>query len=489
MRIFARVIVCVAVCAFALTAVAEFGIVNPDFRFEGSPLPEISADGQFPYHGPSTCEVALLTNGEMSFAARLQTLRKAKKSIRIQALIFTADEAGRQIAEILKEKKADGLDVRVMVDAVSNPGWQTQLMYYDLKQHGIEVEGYEAGYLQWINEISILNPMIINKRYHDKLWIIDDEIAIVGGMNIANEYFRIGPKPKKIWRDQDAAVRGDIVKDMIAAFESNYQYFKDIKASRWIFNTDYSWAVWRKFLSWFGKIKIRYSRRSKLAMKRVKEAVIRSESLELEFLPAEGRFMRSRPRFQETYIEQGYLNSINNTEHEILMANAYYVPSDHVIFALKEAIRRGVKIHILTNSLETNDLPQLTYVSRYLYLELLEANFDSETRRNGGGVFIHEWEGNKHGEGTIHAKFAVFDRLLTIVGSYNMDPRSQDLNSETAIGFESERISTQLAEYYLNHDIPMSRLITYDDAFNYRYPRKIRDKFMLWLSLRFKNWL
>jgi phosphatidylserine/phosphatidylglycerophosphate/cardiolipin synthase-like enzyme len=177
---------------------------DPAKEFAGSPKAEIGKSGLFDVHSADTCQVAVLRNGDDSFAARVQALRKADTSVRIQALIFTGDESGLYIAEILKEKKAQGLDVRVIVDAMSNPVPQTQWMYFDLKQHGIEVEGYETFYLQWLNEMPVTrhdaadgttNP---NKRFHEKMWIIDGEtdhgVAVVGGLNIANEYFRIDPQ-------------------------------------------------------------------------------------------------------------------------------------------------------------------------------------------------------------------------------------------------------------------------------------------------------
>ena len=111
--------------------------------------------GLFGVHSPELNQIALLKNGDESFAARVQLLEKAQTSIRIQALIFWGDESGLHIAEILKKKKAAGIDVRVIVDAAANLGWQTQWMYFDLKQHGIEVQGYESLYLEWINEVPV----------------------------------------------------------------------------------------------------------------------------------------------------------------------------------------------------------------------------------------------------------------------------------------------------------------------------------------------
>jgi len=209
---------------------------GPAQEFVGSPYEKIGISGLFNVHSAETCRIAVLPNGDDSFAARIQALKKADTSVRIQALIFTGDESGLYIAEILKEKKAQGLDVRVIVDAMSNPGVQTQWMYFDLKQHGIEVEGYETFNLQWLNEMPVTSHDAAdettdpNKRYHEKMWIIDGEtdhgVAVVGGLNIANEYFRIDPQnPSRYWRDQDVIVKGDVVKDMVTTFDRNFEYF------------------------------------------------------------------------------------------------------------------------------------------------------------------------------------------------------------------------------------------------------------------------
>ncbi len=214
--------------------------------------------------------MAVLHGGEDSFAVRLEALKNARKSIRIQALVFKGDESGLRIAEILKQKKADGLDVRLIVDAFSNPWLQTQWMYFDLKQHGIEVEGYEAMALQWLNEVPVpklvphTDPDALDKRYHEKMWIIDgetaDAVAITGGLNIGNEYFRANPAdPDSTWRDQDVVVRGAIVGDLVTAFDRNFEYFVGVKRSRGIFNTNLYWDATRTVLDNTGKMPIHYT--------------------------------------------------------------------------------------------------------------------------------------------------------------------------------------------------------------------------------------
>jgi phosphatidylserine/phosphatidylglycerophosphate/cardiolipin synthase-like enzyme len=88
---------------------------------------------------------------------------------------------------------------------------------------------------------------------------------------------------------------------------------------------------------------------------------------------------------------------------------------------------------------------------------------------NEGGVQIWEWQGRRTNtseqtEGTIHAKYAVFDRRVSIVGSYNMDPRSRTLNSESAIVFENDNLSGQLADMFYTNDLDFSRQITLEDT-------------------------
>ena len=462
-----------------LSASAIHGkLFGPAIEFVGSPYEEIGLSGLFDAHAADACRIAVLPNGDDSFAARIQTLQKAEVSIRIQALVFTGDESGLYITELLKAKKAQGLDVRVIVDAMSNPGIQTQWMYFDLKQNGIEVEGYETFYLQWLNELPVTRHDAAdkttdpNKRFHEKMWIIDGEtdhgVAVVGGLNIANEYFRIDPQnPSRYWRDQDVIVRGDVVKDMVATFDRNFEYFLKVKESRGIFNTNIYWGTTRDVFEKTGKIDMKH-----VTDERLNENVrkMANKKLDLKYENAKCRFFQNRPRFGETYIEQAYLKSIKAAEKEILIGNAYFVASAAFVETVKDAARRCVKVIILTNSPETNDLPMLTIVGRDFYDDILAVNNEPVVQScNEGGVQIWEWQGRRTNtteqtEGTIHAKYAVFDRRVSIVGSYNMDPRSRLLNGESAIVFENEYLSQQLADMYFENDLNFSKQITHEDT-------------------------
>jgi len=453
-------------------------VLAPDSQFIGSPYEDVGLDGLFPAREPGQCRIAVLTGGEDSFAIRMATLKNARKSIRIQALVFKGDESGLRIAEILKEKKAQGLDVRVIVDAFSNPWLQTQWMFFDLKQHGIEVEGYEAMALQWLNEVVVPNltpysdSSSLDKRYHEKLWIIDgetpDAVAVMGGLNIGNEYFRVDPQhPEVYWRDQDITLKGSIIADLVTAFDRNFDYFVDIKKSRGVFNTNLYWDATRSVMDTTGKAPITdyYSTDPELE-KNVES--LESRRPELRYLPARCRFLQNRPRLRETYIQQAYLKLIENAREEVLIANAYFIPTPSITAALEDAADRCVAIRLLSNSPETNDLPEITMVGRGYYKTLLAINDRPRARackNPEAGIRIWEWVGqsleeSSPSQGTMHSKFAVVDGERSLVGSYNLDPRSEKLNSESAIVFEQAELSGELRTLFYDNDLEYSREIS-----------------------------
>jgi putative cardiolipin synthase len=177
----------------------------------------------------------------------------------------------------------------------------------------------------------------------------------------------------------------------------------------------------------------------------------------------------------ESYIKQAYRQLIDHARQEIIICNAYFIPSIDFVDAIRAAANRGVRVIILSNSPETNDLPAMSMVGRDTYKDILAINEENMTRENGGTVQIWEWYGQRYDrdrqtEGTIHAKYAVFDRRYALVGSYNLDPRSERLNSETAVVFENDTLSSRLAKIFYENDLAYSRQVTTEDAAEFNEP-------------------
>ena len=464
-----RALVLIACLVPATAALADGGdIFSAEFDFVRPA--DTGDDGDTVSAPPSRGDniVRLLINGEASFVERMRMIDEAEHSIYMQVLIFKADAVGNAIASALIRKKRDHpeMDIRLIVDAYSNiQDLEAQLMYFELKDAGIEVEGYEAFYLHWLNEINLRDWTAGNKRYHEKYMVIDGHEAVVGGMNIGDEYARYGTDPLLIWRDQDIYLEGDVVRDVEAAFLDNIAHFKEIKR-QWpsALNTDVYWDVWQGIHPQLRDLvtqsldKRRERSRAEipawdqlhLISQRVGRPMHRGVQV---------RFIRSRPRLGETYIDQAYRKLIDEAQHSIVIENAYFVPTDALRDALVAAALRGVRVTVITNSKATNDIPIITDAGRLSYQPLIEA-----------GVEIYEWHAERHGEGTVHSKYAVFDSEIAIIGSYNLDPRSLGLNSENVVVVGDPRIAEDLASYTLLEDLPMAERISPQQAAEWSDP-------------------
>lgn len=406
----------------------------------------------------------LLINGEASFLERMRLIDEAERSIYIQALIFKADTVGYEIVNRLLQRKRENpdLDIRVIVDAYSNINdFHVQMLFFELMDGGIDVQGYEAFYLHWINELNARDWTAGNRRYHEKYWIIDGTKAIVGGMNIGDEYARIGDDPLLIWRDQDIYLEGDVVDDIEAAFLDNFAYFSRVK-QRWPdpLSTDTYWEAWRRahprlrdvVSASLGKRRAWVRERSSfppwnpaaLERERVQSPLVDNVTVQ---------FIRNRPRVGETWIEDEYLRRVEEAQQSVVIANAYFIPSAAMKRSLSEAARRGVEVRVITNSKATNDIPLINDAGRLSYRELMEA-----------GVEIWEWHAERAGEGTLHAKFAVFDSEIAIIGSYNLDPRSAGLNSEDVVVVHDARLADVLHRQVIEADLRLAERITAEQA-------------------------
>lgn len=427
----------------------------------------------------------LLTNGEAALAERLRLISEARRSIYVQALIFKADTSGRLLAEALiaRKKEQPELDVRVIVDAYANIQDVTaQLLYFDLQNAGIEVEGYETFYLHWLNEVNLEDWLAGNKRFHEKYLVVDGDRAIVGGMNIADEYFRCSSDPVLTWRDQDLYLQGPVAGDVHAAFLDNLDWFKSVKQAKpELLNPDAYWELWGKRHPAVDLV----VQKAQAARWAAADTVIGSPDGVCDGQPVPtqtwtdvpARFLRSRPREGERLIHEEYLRRVRAARSEVVIENAYFVPPPDLQQALVDAAKRGVAVTVITNSDVTNDIPMITKAGRARYLDLVDA-----------GVQVGEWHAEIHGEGTIHAKLAVFDRQATLIGSYNLDPRSLGLNSEDVVVVEHEGLSAELAQWIDAHDRPMVQWVDRAQAVAWADPASLpapEEKALPWDDPRF----
>ena len=157
-------------------------------------------------------DITLLCNGRTSFSKRFELARQARESIEVQTLLYHNDETGNELADILIERVQAGVEVRVIIDDAFAQGRKDNIIR-KMVNGGVEVR---------INNPIFEHPLRANFRSHQKVFIIDGSVAVVGGMNIANEY-AYGEKVDFGWRDTDVLVKGPVVHFVGKLFEENWE--------------------------------------------------------------------------------------------------------------------------------------------------------------------------------------------------------------------------------------------------------------------------
>ncbi|MCM2303834.1 MAG: phosphatidylserine/phosphatidylglycerophosphate/cardiolipin synthase family protein [Elusimicrobia bacterium] len=314
-----------------------------------------------------------LIDGPASFKVRFGLMRKAKKSIFIQSWAFYDDATGNAAADLLIARKREGLDVKIMVDGKTTAAHGAAVLAR-MAAAGVEIV--------YFNDAA--------RRYdglHTKILLVDGVHAIVGGMNFGDDYSHMGAGKK--WRDTDLYYRGRAA-GQTARFMA---------------------ALWN----------------AQVAAQGLAHGLMGPPSV----FPASGKarmsFLADGPEGEAT-IMLAYLKAIAGASAVINIENAYLITMPQLREALLGALRRGVKVNILTNSAESIDEPIVIAPILASLPELIAA---------GATVSL------KRGD-TLHSKFMTVDGLFSIVGSFNLHPRSLRYEHELIVSALDARLAAAL---------------------------------------------
>ena len=307
--------------------------------------------------------------GDDAFPAMLEELKKAKHYIFLEYFILAPGVFWDSIVEILKEKHAAGVDVRVIYDDVGSLG--------TLPANYAETFERETGIpCCFFNRFKPVISIRMNNRDHRKLCIIDGHTAFTGGINLADEYINAYEKHGH-WKDTSILLKGEAVFNLTVMFLSMWDYLDGTIAK-----TDYS----------------RYY------------PTVWDENAKGYVQP-----FADNPLDDEAVGETVYLNLINKAKRYVYITTPYLILSSEMFTALTSAAKCGVDVRIITPHVP--DKWYVHAVSRSHYQPLIEA-----------GVKIYEYT-----PGFIHAKTFVVDDDYAVVGTINLDYRSLYLHFECAV--------------------------------------------------------
>ncbi len=319
---------------------------------------------QQPLYGNTVAEY--LSPGEVKHSTMLEELKKARHYIFLEYFILNRGVMWDSILDILKEKAAAGVDVRVMYDDMGNL-FQLPLNFpRQLKRHGIKCVAF--------NRFRPVLSTLQNNRNHRKITVIDGKVAITGGINIGDEYINVVNRFGH-WKDASVVLRGEAAWSMAVMFLQ-------------------LWSLVTRTAENFRTFRPRRSQ---------------------HFPPPGDGWVQpysDSPIDDEHVGERVYLEIINGARDYLYINTPYLIVDDSMLGSLARAAKSGVDVRIVTP--HHWDKMLVHFTTRSYYRELIEA-----------GVKIYEYS-----DGFMHSKTFVADDRVATVGTVNMDFRSLYLHFE-----------------------------------------------------------
>jgi putative cardiolipin synthase len=414
--------------------------------------------------------IMLLEYGEGSLITRLWLLTEAKHSIDIQYFSFARNLTGLIACDYLVRAADRGVKVRLLVDELSGKMNSREIKILD-RHENIEVRVYNAGIrvgradkkLKYL----IRNRRRLTRRMHNKTFTIDGQAAIIGGRNISDEYFDFDGKFN--FRDRDVLLLGKTAKDVEKSFMDFWNSPLTVACSELVGGTNKKFSIDALFakLHEFKSDTARFS-------KRIRERV---DSFPLSFkkcistgdfqfansvsfvsdIPGKNEDRKNR---NGGICDDTIVSLIKKAKSSIDVQTPYFITTDEARSLLKETVDRGVRVKVLTNSMASID--NLIAFSPYKRdrkrnfktgIDLYEFRPDAAERFT---IMSAERQAEFHYDPVIglHSKSLIIDDHISVIGSYNLTPRSVNLNSECVVVIRSKQISDKLSEYFHEEFLP-----------------------------------
>jgi putative cardiolipin synthase len=396
---------------------------------------------------PGESGFGIIRHGRQAFTDRVALTELAEKSLDLQYYIWERDETGRILAERLVRAADRGVRVRVLLDDINLSGRDAPIAALDAHPN-IEVRIFNP----FANRGARLFDFAIdldrvNHRMHNKLMVADNAVAIVGGRNIGNHYFSVATEAN--FRDLDIAAAGPVVRDTSGVFDHfwNSDWAVPISAlvDRPYTESDLQTAV-RSLRERIAEDSYPYPLDEDVAGLRAELASIRDH-----LIWARGQIVWDDPDDIESDAEHGRMHlafhrKLDTLQKEVLIEAAYFVSRERGVEIAGQLNARGVRMRLLTNSLATNDVlaAHAGYAKRRK--ELLANGMEIYEMRPDAGV-IKKKVISRKSKAALHTKAIVFDRESVFIGSFNLDPRSADINTEAGLYVESPELAAQVIQY------------------------------------------
>jgi putative cardiolipin synthase len=396
-----------------------------------------------------------LIDGLDAFAARVVLTRSAERSVDVQYYIWHQDEVGSLLAAELIKAAERGVRVRLLIDDVGLGAPDAGLLSVDAHPN-IEIRLFNPVVNRgWRMLESAFSFSRINRRMHNKSFTADNQVTIVGGRNVGNEYYDADPDVN--FSDFDVLAVGPVVSEVSGSFDKYWNSEFSIPVSEIITAT--ATPIDEVVGNIFDNEK---ERKNSPYVKAVKDSdfVDHIKNGTLPLFWGEAHVVYDEPeKLQQssTNKENHLLTKLNplvgDVQNEIIIISPYFIPGKDGVADIADLIKQGVSIKILTNSLASTDVG-VVYggYSKYRIpllvagAELYEAKPDPRIKRKPKKKTKTHFGSSSRS--SLHSKVYTFDGEKVFVGSLNLDPRSVDINTEIGILFENKEFAEQISAWW-----------------------------------------
>ncbi|MFZ2957200.1 MAG: phosphatidylserine/phosphatidylglycerophosphate/cardiolipin synthase family protein [Candidatus Ozemobacteraceae bacterium] len=400
--------------------------------------------------------VRYIPDNYTSWYARWNVLDNAQKSIDITYFIVEDDIFGMSILGLVYRKAKAGLKVRIMMDARGTKGLTRTFLGQDVLQEmkkfpNVDIRVYNPVHDNLLSMFQDIRN--ITASNHDKIVLVDDEWLITGGRNISKSYFVNSEDLQGVYRDTDILIKSKVVaQEAKTAFDEEFKASGNYQVSADLFGDwkerytqlELAYQAMNQYLLGKG---LSQPDKTKLSAATVK--VVEKYNAELSqykhmngypsFRPFNGEHV-APTRLLDKDSLKGPRNDItcnlialmDACKYEIIIQNPYVVLTDAANAAIQRANDRGVKVVIQTNSPMSSDslLTQAMFVGDWKGILQRMPNVE---------IYAYKLTSK------LHSKTFVFDRKVAVIGTYNMDAVSEQINGEIVAAVKSSSFATRVA--------------------------------------------
>jgi len=418
---------------------------------EGGALDQILAPVEASHAGHSGFR--LVIEGAEAFAIRAHSANLATRSIDVQTYIWHADSTGLYLAQQLLAAADRGVHVRLLVDDLDarahNDGFAALAAHAHIDVRLFNPFATRSGGLRLAGE-GARDFDRINRRMHNKSWIADNRIALVGGRNLGDEYFAASNEVNFV--DLDFAMVGPVVRDVSASFDRFWN-----SESTWPIEVLDAGAVNEAALE---RLREKLARHAATARDSTYAQSLRDNDGIRKLAGGEwamqwasnyrfvsddpGKVTMKKRDAARAAVAAAIVPMVREAKQSVQIISPYFVPGKQGSAGLIARAQAGARVQILTNSLAANDVSAVHGGYSRHRKALVK-----------GGVALWELkpvhqaktEGSITGSSgaSLHTKALTADGMVSFVGSYNLDPRSTWLNSEQGVLVEHPVLARQLA--------------------------------------------